>query len=279
MIDYLIQGFRLHQPDQGFRLLADSQYSSSIAPRRVNLTVPLMHGQIPAWNDPLDSTTVMLRVRITDPDPTQLEHKWNYLRSLCLLGGNRPVILVREVGTETTTAQVQLESMTQPDFNYAGNFVTTTMVFHNPSGRWRASEAEEQFLSLNTPNQALLAASRSNAPISDALIRVRGPVSRVEVVNDANGTGLIWQSTSTISASRWLLIDCEGFTAWSNTNSNWETRGDNVSRWLLTQGNGPLTLTPITSLNTVNNSSAFSVQASGTSSQTQVHVRARRTYV
>ena len=56
MLEYTIEGFNLHQPELGFYLLEGSSYASEISPRRVNLEVPGVHGEIPQWNDPLSST-------------------------------------------------------------------------------------------------------------------------------------------------------------------------------------------------------------------------------
>src|SRR5690606_1736764 len=57
-IGYTLEGFNLHQPDIGFRLLEGTEFASTIAPRRVNISVRNMHGEVPMWNDPLDTTTL-----------------------------------------------------------------------------------------------------------------------------------------------------------------------------------------------------------------------------
>lgn len=277
-MDYLINGFRVHQPDKGFRLMESSQFASEISPRRVNLQVPRMHGQIPAWDDPIDSTGVIIRVRIQDTDPQMLERKWNHLRAHALLGGNRAVILVRESELGNTSAQVQLESMSQPDFWCAAGIVDTTIIFHNPSGRWQESTPQEQPLLLPGTQQTLFAVNESTAPITNALIRVRGPVSSIRIGNDANNTGLYWSGSTAVNGNQWLLLDCENFEAWINTNSQWSTRGTNVSRWLLSEGIGPLSLTPIPSVTIGNNTSSITTSGAGTSSNTQLMVQARRTY-
>lgn len=277
-MDYLINGFRVHQPDEGFRLMEDTQFASEISPRRVNLQVPRMHGEIPAWDDPIDSTGVVIRVRIQDPDPDMLERKWNHLRAHALLGGNRAVILVRESELSNTSAQVQLESMTQPDFWCAAGIVDTTMIFHNPSGRWQESTPEVQPLLLPGTEQEVFTVSESTAPITNALLRVQGPVSSFEIRNDANNTGLYWSGSSSVSSGDYLLIDCENFEAWINSNSDWDARQSNVSRWLLSEGIGPLSLTPIPSVTIGSNTSSVTTSSSGTSSDTELHIQARRTY-
>lgn len=277
-MDYLINGFRVHQPNLGFKLMESTQFASEISPRRVSLQVPLMHGEIPAWNDPIDSTSVAIQVRIQDSDPAQLERKWNYLRSLALLGGNRPAVLVRESGLSNTTAQVQLDSMSQPDFWCAAGIVDTMMLFHNPSGRWQETTPEDQTLLVPGTEQEVFVASESTAPNTNALLRVQGPVAAIEVRNDANNTGLSWTGTQALEEGEFLLIDCENFEAWVNPDSDWDTRFRETSSDLLTVGVGPLTLTPIPSLTFGESTSSVSVAASGTSISTELRIRARRTY-
>lgn len=278
MVNYLINGFDLHQPDEGFRLMESTQFASEISPRRVSLQVPRMHGEIPAWDDPIDSTGVVIRVRIQDSDPDMLERKWNHLRAHTLLGGNRAVILVRESELSNTSAQVQLESMSQPDFWCAAGIVDTTMVFHNPSGRWQESVPQDQLLLIPGTQQEVFAVSDSTAPITNALLRVQGPVSSVEVRNDANDTGLRWSSATAVTSGNYLLIDCENFEAWANTSNEWGARHTDVSRDLLSVGTAPLTLTPIPSVTFGSNTSSVTVSSTGTEENSELHIQARRTY-
>lgn len=277
---YTIQGFNLHQPDLGFQLMEGSSYASSIAPRRVNLVVPRMHGEIPAWNDPLDTTEITLRVRIRDDDPAELERKWIYLRSLCMGGQNNPVMLRRESEDHNAFAYVQLLSMSEPDFWCAAGIVDTVIILHNPSGRWQdAITPTDQSLSIPGAEQTVVAAMDSSAPITDALFRVRGPLSSVTIRNPYNDTGFSWFAPTSLTADQWVIIDCKNYQAWINTSPSWDARNVDASRTLQTEGNGMLSLTSIPTSVYGENYNLTSVSASGATAATELTVQARPTYL
>lgn len=279
MLEYTIEGFNLHQPEQGFYLLEGSSYASEIAPRRVNLVVPGVHGEIPQWNDPLSSTTVVFNVRVRDGDAEALRQKWQYLRALMRTGGNNPVTVRRLESDQVLTAQMQLLTMSEPDFYCASGMVTTTIMLHNPSGVWQSISASEQQLSMPGTGQFLPVAAASSGPITNALFRVRGPVSNITIRDNTNDTGFQWQLTPVISASQYLLVDCGTYTAWRNTSDDWEERGSDVSSGLRTLGNGMLNLVSMPSFVIGDNTSSVTVTSAGTSGNSQLHVLARQTHI
>lgn len=279
MLEYTIEGFNLHQPELGFQLLEGSSYASEIAPRRVNLQVPGVHGEIPQWNDPLSSTTVVFNVRVRDGEPEQLRQKWQYLRSLMRTGSNNPVVVRRLEADQTLSAQMQLLSMSEPDFYCAAGMVTTTIMLHNPSGMWQSITTTEQQLATPGTDQFLSVAAASSGPITNALFRVRGPISNITVRDNTNDTGFQWQLSPVISASQYLLVDCGSYTAWRNTTDSWEERSADVSSGLRTTGNGMLNLVSMPSFVIGNNSSSVTVTTAGTSGNTQLHVLARQTHI
>lgn len=279
-VAYTLQGFNLHQPGLGFKLMEGSSYAPAIAPRRVNLEVPNMHGEIPAWNDPLGTTQITVRVRISEGSPEELERKWIYLRSLAMTGQNNPVTMRRENEDHNSFAYVQLLSMTEPDFWCAAGIVDTVMVFHNPYGRWQdASTPEDQTLAVPGAQQVIVAAMESSAPISNALFRVRGPLSSITLRNPYNDTGLSWTAPTTLTNDQWVIIDCERYQVWRNASPDWDERGIDVSRTLLTEGNGMLNLTSIPTSTYGSNTNITSVATSGHTANTELVVRARRTYL
>nr|DAL20812.1 MAG TPA_asm: tail protein [Caudoviricetes sp.] len=279
MLEYTIEGFNLHQPELGFQLLEGSSYAAEIAPRRVNLEVPGVHGEIPQWNDPLSSTNMTFNVRIRDQNPLGLRQKWQYLRSLMRTGGNNPVTVRRLEEDQVTSTQMQLLSMSEPDFYCAAGMITTTIMLHNPSGRWQSINASEQQLAIPGTDQVVTVAAASSGPITDALVRVRGPVSSVVVRDNTNDTGFQWQLSPVISASQYLLVDCATYTAWRNTTDDWEQRGSDVSSGLRTIGNGMLSLVSVPSFVVGNNSNSVTVSAAGTTSNTELTILARQTHI
>lgn len=279
MLEYTIEGFNLHQPEQGFYLLEGSSYASEISPRRVNLEVPGAHGEIPQWNDPLSSTNVVFNVRVRDDDPDALRQKWQYLRALMRTGSNNPVTVRRLESGQVLSAQMQLLSMSEPDFYCAAGMITTTIMLHNPSGRWQSINTTEQELTIPGTDQFVPVAAASSAPITDALVRVLGPVSSLTVRDNTNDTGFTWQLSPTIASGDYLLVDAGTFTAWRNDTDDWEERGQDVSSGLRTTGNGMLSLVSMPSFVVGNNSSSVTVSAAGTSGSTELHILARQTHL
>lgn len=279
-LTYTIEGFDLHQPSLGVKLLQQTQFASNVSPRRVNIVIPGVHGEIPAWNDPLSSSTIIFRVRIEDRDPAQLEQKWNYLRSLCRVGSNSPVTLRRESENGFTSTFAQLESMDRPDFHCAAGMVTTTMSFHCPSGRWQDINATEQQLSIPGTDQTVVFASESSGPVTDAMVRVQGPLGTLEVRDNTNNTGFEWTAPgSGIPAGEYLLVNCADFTAWHKLDDAWENGGTNVGSTLQSTGNGMLALVPDVGFTLGSNSSSVTVTAGGTTASSQMHILGRRTYI
>lgn len=278
-LTYTLEGFDLHQPDIGFYLLEGTEFASAIAPRRVNIVLPNMHGEIPAWNDPISSTTIIVRVRIRGNSPEDMEQKWNYLRSLCRLGSNNPVTMRREGAVEITSAFVQLESMDRPDFHCAVDMVTTTMSFHNPSGRWQAVNPSTEQLNVPGTDQVVQFAADSSAPITDALVQVRGPLFSLSVRDNTNNTGFQWITAfESVAADQYLLVNCATYRAWILDEDSWEPGGTEVTHGLLTTGNGMLALVPQVGFTLGSNSSSVTVGTSGNNSNTRLLIRGRRTY-
>lgn len=278
MVDYSIDGFNLHQPDLGFRLLDGSTYAPEIAPRRVNIIIPGVHGEIPSWNDPLSPTLLTFNVEINGTDSADLEAKWNHLRMLCRLGGNQPVTIQRTTASATVAAYGQLQTMSEPDFFCAVNKVKTVMMFHMPTGRWETVAADEQELAIPGGEQNIVIAAQSTRAITNAQFLVTGPLASIEVRDNTNDTGFVWGGAIPVVTGEYLIVNCGSYTAWINDNDDWESTQQDVSRWLSTSGNGMLSLVPAPSFVIGSATNNVTVTAFGTSSNTQLHVRGRRTY-
>lgn len=279
-LTYALEGFPLHQPANGYQLMEGTEFASQIAPRRVNIVVPNAHGEIPAWNDPLDSTELALRVRITGDGPEDLRERWEILRSLTGTGGNRPLVLTRTHGTQQVRALVQLSSMDVPDFWCAAGIVQTTMLMHNPSGRWQEEDPVEQELLTDGEPQQVDFAAESTAPITDALVRVKGPVSYLEFSDADNNTGFQWTTPdSALGPSEYLLVDCGAYTAWRNDDDGWDTRETNVTDGLVTTGNGMLSLVRVYDPMIGQFANTVSTDLFGHDGSTELYIRGKRTYI
>lgn len=287
MIAYTIQGFNLHQPAQGFQLMETSAFAPPIAPRRVNLLVPRMHGQVPLWDDELDAAKLSLRVRITDPDPEQLQAKWEHLRALMWTGSNQGLTIRRESGTQptpqVTSAFAQLESMTQPDFWCAAGIVDTVMLFNIPSGRWQSIETFEETLSTAQSGQQLDFVNESTAPNTNMLFRFQGPITAsnawVEAHDETNQTGFRILPGTEIFANEYVLVDPQNYQAWRNTSDDFDAREVDISSGLRVRGMNMITLVSIPSFQIGVRTSNIRTARSVSAVDATLVVQGRRTYI
>lgn len=279
-LTYHLEGFPLHQPDQGYLLMEGTQFAPEIAPRRVNIVLPNAHGEVPAWNDPLDTTELALRVRIRGDSPDELRERWEVLRALTGTGGNRPLTLTRVHGSQELEASVQLLTMDVPDFWCAAGMVQTTMVLHNPSGRWQEPEAVEQMLATDGQPQQVDFAAESTAPVTNALVRVQGPISFITVTDATNNTGFQWTSPDTpLDETEYLLVDCASYTAWRNDDAEWDSRDRNVTHGLVTTGSGMLSLVRAYDSATGQFTNTVATELFGDGAATELYIRGKRTYI
>lgn len=84
----------------------------------------------------------------------------------------------------------------------------------------------------------------STAPITDAVLRLAGPLTSAVVTDAVTGTGLSW-SGATIAAGTYLYLDAATLRAWSSTSGGqWTPGGTDRTAGLDYPGAGPLQLWP-----------------------------------
>lgn len=275
---YAINSFDLHQPAAGYKLLDATAWASPVTMPNLQLSVPRMHGTVPVWQVGMESSSIIFRVRITGATDTELNTRWNALVRQLGVGANRPVLLTRTRATSgstngrVTTAFAQLASIEQPDFSCAAGYVTTTIVFNIPSGRWAGAWTEE---TLTFGTQVADIAADGTMPITDAMVRVKGPINSLSVFDNVSQTGFTW-SGANITTDQWLLVDMQSFTAWAKNDAGYDLNDTNVSALLRSTGLGWLALVPGLSGDT--SASSITVTGGGTSGATVATLRARPAY-
>lgn len=275
---YAINSFPLHQPAAGYKLLDATQWGSPLTIRNTQLVVPNMHGSVPVWQAPMEATSITFRIRITGSNDTELNARWNALVRQLGVGANRPIILTRQRTASgstlgrITTAEAQLASIEPPDFSCAAGYVQATLVFNIPTGRWAGAWTEEA-LTFNT--QVADIAAAGTMPISDAMVRVLGPINSLAVQDNVSQTGFTW-SGANVTGAQYLLVDMHSYTAWVKSGSDYNLSGTNVSALLRSTGVGWLSLVPGISGDT--SASSITVVGGGTSGATVATLRARSAY-
>lgn len=252
-LTYSIQGFDLHQPDKGFKLLVGSSFAPPVSPRRVDLELPHMHGQVPLWDDPLSAQKLTLKVRIEDPDPAGLQQKWEHLRSLMWTGSNRGLTIRRVMAGQVTSAFGQLETMNEPDFWLARGMIDVVMLFNIPYGRWQSIESYEHELE---PTQGKTVevpfVADSTAPVTDALFRVEGPTQSnwsFSIEDRTSRTGFSLNVNDPLDEGEYVIVDPGNYSVWYNGDDpSWDARDVSYHRNMIPRDNGALSMVSIPSL-------------------------------
>jgi len=282
-LTYSIQGFDLHQPDIGFKLLVGSSFAPAVSPRRVDLEIPRVHGQVPLWDDPLSAQKLTLKVRIEDSDPDQLRQKWEHLRALMWTGSNRGLTIRRVMAGQVTSTFGQLETMSEPDFWLARGMIDVVMLFNIPSGRWESIQTYEHLLPVNEEEVHIPFVARSTAPVSNALFRISGPVGQnfvLSVMDNTTGTGFRINRTEHVSFGEYLLVDPANFELWNNEDDpSWETRLWDEHENLIPLGRSMLDMVSVPGFQVGNRSTNISVSGTNFNPGSTLWIRGRETYI
>lgn len=282
-LTYSIQGFDLHQPEIGFKLLVGSSFAPAVSPRRVDLEIPLMHGQVPLWDDPLPAQKLTLKVRIEDSQPDMLRQKWEHLRALMWTGANRGLTIRRVMAGQVTSAFGQLETMSEPDFWLARGMVDVVMVFNIPYGRWESIQTQEVDLPLNGQEVQIPFVAESTGPITNMLFQVKGPTATewsLTVRDETSRTGFVLARYEHIPTDDYWVVDPENYRAWDNqTDSDWNARHEDRSTYLRPLGVSMLQLVSVPSFQVGNRSTNITISSTGFTSGSYLKVRGRATYI
>lgn len=281
-LTYSIQGFDLHQPDKGFKLLVGSSFAPPVNPRRVDLEIPRTHGQIPLWDDPLSAQKLTLKVRIEDPDPAGLQQKWEHLRSLMWTGANRGLTIRRVMADQVTSAFGQLETMNEPDFWLARGMIDVVMLFNIPYGRWQSVQTYEQELELNVESADIPFVSESTGPVTDALFRITGPTSedwRLRVVDNTSSTGFTMERYDPLEEGQYVVLDPGMYHAWrTDGDPSWDVRYEMLHRYFRPYDKGMLAMVSVPGLNVGQRTTNISISSSNMGDSV-LEIRGRKTYI
>lgn len=279
-LTYAINGLDLHDPDNGRRLLDAPIWAGNLTSRNIQIALPGVHGNVPVWQSPMDASGITFRVRLLDHDQDGLNTKWNQIVRYLGVGNNQPVILSRtrsttaETNGRQTTTKGQLTAVDPPDFSCAGGFVTASLGFNIPSGRWYG-EVTTEVLALADADQPSTIAEASTMPITDSAFLVHGPISGLHIFDNTSQTGFDW-SGANVTSAQWLLVDLASFTAWIKSSATYDLSGTNVSAGLANSGIGWLSLVP--GVTDLGSASSVSVTSSGTSGASTLTLRAQPAY-
>ena len=186
-------------------LLRETEYAPALAPRVATVEIPNTHYSVPMFDDPLSQVTISLAVRLQGSSANTLRLLWNNLIGRLYMGTNRPINVLRTRDTVVEQADAKLISTSAPDFDCGRNRLDATIVLALPGGGWRGDYVEQQLG--DGDNQSLTTIVNSTRPISDAMLRVLGPMDVLEVYDVTSRTGIRWDRSTTVPSLQYLLVD------------------------------------------------------------------------
>jgi hypothetical protein len=288
MLTYTIDGFNLHQPAAGFKVLESTTFAPQISPNRVNLRIPRMHGQIALWDDELTEAKLRIRVRVTGSNAADLQMRWDHLRRTMGTGRNAGLTIRRESGTATnptvTSTFAQLETMSEPDFYCPTNMVDTEIIFNIPSGRWESIQSFDYTFTNYSTAQNVPFVAQSTAPHVSLLVRLRGPFTAnnawVRLFDETNNTAIHIRPNTTFTADQWVIYDDQTRRMWLNDTDDFDARQTPLGGAYVTSlESGFLSLVPNPSFQIGQSTSQIRCSRSGSANQVQVTLRGRRSFI
>ena len=258
------------------------------AKRGVSVEVPGRSGQLPVTGLDEDASTVTLGLFVTAarPDGTEgdlPEMNANLDALLGMFGTEHRLLDVRYFpgpGVERQ-ADAMVLAGSEPDIDVPIRRARVQLVLTLPGVYWRDPITRTWSAPL-TGTRGVTTLAGSTAPITDAVVRVKGPATSPSVTDVA--TGLTVAYTGTLTGSQWLLIDCGSMRAARVTSDTWDlAAGTDVTGSV--DSTGPrsssswLRLTSaMAAADPFSRTVMVTGAGSGTDGTTRLEIRARRAY-
>ncbi|MFJ2297390.1 hypothetical protein [Oerskovia paurometabola] len=245
--------------------------------RRSPLEVPGRHGVLEVGLPLFEAPTVPLTLWVHAPTQTALEAAAMELIGVLTAPG---LTLTRTSGTLVCAAPASLVSVSPDEFKTAAE-ATFEAVLTIPTVFLRdlAPITSAPIPADANTTAEVPALAGGTAPITDAVVRVQGPCTAVQVVDVVTGTGLSWSGV--LAAGEYLFMDAGSLTARRATSATaWTSGGSAVSGALDYPAAGPLALWPRASGNDpTDRRVTVKVTGAGRAPSTAVTIHARRAYL
>jgi hypothetical protein len=243
---YIVNGIDLDTTLGSPFLTIETSWRTPVTARRNPLVVPGRHGNIARQTlREFDESQFSIAVRVTGAaSQSALE---SMVAKLMLLVTQPNTVVTRISGNLTTSASAEFVSSNDKDF-LVGRTDTLIMLMAIPGVFWRqpASVGTALAFSANLTGALLPHLQGSSAPITDAVVRLKGPhTGAVSITDAATGTGLS-QAATALTGSQYLYLDAARLRSWvSASDVQWTPAGTDVSQHLDYPGAGPLQLWPV----------------------------------
>jgi len=260
-----------------WRVQGGSLWRPPVTVRRDTLTIPGRHGVVVTGRPPVfEEPTVTLEL-LCEGAQDDLEALANELVGILAMPG---LTLGRYSGGLVTSAAAQLVSINPGEFvPDVGAFFTVALAI--PGVFLRAASADSAPVVVTTGTTVTLTTlAGSTAPIADAILRLRGPATAVQVVDVVTGTGLSWAG-SALASGDYLFLNAATLTARRSTDANaWTAGGSDVTGELDYPGPDPLQAWPrMEGANPADRRVKLTVTGTGFAGTTALAVRAQPAYL
>lgn len=274
-IAYTVDDVALTDPSGRWDVLNTSTVVPALTIDSSDSQVPGMVGSLPSPGQPASAAQMTIDMKILGTDQDSMWHYYTALAGLFARGST----LRRTVGTTTTSADMELQSIAQPVYvDYLSAF-TTTVVVKLPGALWRADAGDwSQSNPTSGTNYAVSTLANMSGPVNDALYLLTGPMDTGAKL--ASGSGWLKVGSAIASGSA-ALVDSAAWTVRIGTDVDFDG-GGTLTAGVLTNAGGPyvLPLLPVTvggdpMVTTVK----VKLTATGLTSSSAVGVRARSAYL
>jgi len=253
-----------------------SNWRVKVSRRGQRLQIPGRHGYIPVGLPVFEAPPLTLVLEPLHPALADLDDAADELESL-LAAGELTVTRTGGNGVVATQA-ADLEDIDWSDFTDISAKATARVILALPGVFFRGPEVTTAATDIVSGVPIELAElAGSTAPITDAVLRVRGPAGSIDVVNPATGTGLSWAGTA-MTDTDYRYLDAASLRTWSSTSAtDWTPPGSTTP--LDYPGPGPLQLRPkMTGADPSARPVNITVSGSAFGATTALAVRARPAY-
>lgn len=295
---YTIDGVSLNDPKGRWFTERTAKRRGVPARRSRRVVIPGRNGNIFIPDDDYEDGTVAIVLIVQEFDENGIpggaaQAAINLETVLEIVGQNqRMVNVVENLGTYSRKTQAEIS--TSIDGSHIGSGLKAYRVpilLSVPGSFWKDGAATPNFTApvVNGSNTVVVdTLEGSTAPIREGVIRLTGPIDSQMAVRaitrDSNlSTVAVADAVfnSGLAAGQYLYIDLKTFTARRSTSATaWTTGGTDVTEFLDYEKSGPLQLLPTRfATGSTKREVRITVVAAGTSSTSEIEIRAERTYL
>lgn len=235
-ISWLVRGVDTRR----WHVQAGSNHTSDVGVRIAQVDIPNRHGVVVDELDTFEPVTLQLEFLLKGVMTSLKAAEVELKRALHAPG----LVVALDAGGLAVSAPAKCLGLSQGEFvpDASARFTAQVLV---PGGMLRGAQTDyDAGVVTSGLEVAVPAAAAGSAPVADAVVRVRGALSAVSLVDIVSGTGMSWSGTA-LTGADYLYLDAARATARVSTSSTaWASGGTDVSGGISFPALGLLQLWP-----------------------------------